>query len=185
MPKPAETYMHILVKDRAYLSQIGVMGPVVRPLKVNKKDVIKMIMAGCNIYEYLLDSKQTIKLTVHNIMNDAKRHEDYFKSLNTPKESEFFFIGDDEDEPSFDDGEEVPAESTEEAAVELESQTEDPAINPDSEPKTLSPETYEFSYNEDGTVDETGIPWNQFASREERKALRARINEINSARRAD
>lgn len=186
MPKPAETYMHILVKDRAYLSQIGVMGPVVQPLKVNKKDVIKMIMAGCNIYEYLLDSKQTIKLTVHNIMNDAKRHEDYFKSLNTPKESEFFFIGDDEDEPKFEDEEEeASTESTEEAAVELEPQTEDPVINPDPETKTLSPETYEFSYNEDGTVDETGIPWNQFASREERKALRARINEINSARRAD
>lgn len=183
MPKPVEIYMHILVKDRAYLSQIGVMGPIVQPLKVNKRDVIKMVMAGCNIYEYLLDSKQTIKLTVHNIMDDKKRHEDYFKSLETPPETDYFYIGDDvcEDEETVADIEETieATESTEEAAVELEDKPVE------DEPKTLTAESYEFEYNEDGTVNEKNIPWNRFSSKEERKALRARIREINSVANAD
>ena len=107
MPKPQEVFLHVLIKDRAWLSPIGIMGPVIQPLKVNKKDVVKMIMSGCNIYEYLLDSKQTIKLTVHNIMDDDKRHADFLKAINTPQETEFFSLGDDEEEDETVEEEEI------------------------------------------------------------------------------
>jgi hypothetical protein len=180
MPKPQEVFLHVLIKDRAWLSPIGIMGPVIQPLKVNKKDVVKMIMSGCNIYEYLLDSKQTIKLTVHNIMDDDKRHADFLKAINTPQESEFFSLGDDDEEDEAVEEE----ESTEEAAVELDHGTYMVDL-PAREPKPFSAADFEFEFNDDGTVNEKNIPWNRFSSKEERKALRARINEINSARRAD
>lgn len=195
MPKPVETYMHILVRDRAWLSPLGTMGPVIHPIKVNKKDVIKLIMSGCQVYEYLLDSKQTIKLTVHNIRNDKKRHEDYFKEIEAKEDPQFFGIEEEESNELqmsivSDDKEENMFAETTTNVVEGESMTidfaEEAAAKPESniEEGPITADTYVFALNEDGTVDESTISWNLFSGRDERRALRARINAINAEAKA-
>ena len=185
MPKPIDVYLHVMIRDHAWLAPLGVMGPIVHPVKVNKKDIVKLIMSGCDIYEYILDTKDTIKLTVHNIMDDKKRYADHEKEKAAKQDVQFFSLGGDDVMEEEEPAAETTTNVTEEDQPLVIDATEEAAVVPEEEPEKVTAETYVFIYNEDGTVNERTINWNEFSGRDERRALRARINEINAAAKAE
>lgn len=174
MPKPVEEQIYILVSDRGYLAPLKMTGPVVRPIKVPKSIAAKLVMNGCTVYEYDIESKMTVKLTFENI-NDSSRLDEIRATIpaeepvkvETPAPENVVVV---ESEP---DPIEIPKEAENAPAVE-------PAPNVFDR---LKPEDYVFDYNEDGTVDETNINWSKFSDKEERRAIRARIKAINQAAR--
>ena len=179
MPKPREEYLYILCKDRAYFAPIKTMGPIVQPLKVTKKAVIAMLMSGCHVYEYVLGTHETIKLTLDNIKDDNARHANAGVVKKNPEVNKPVV-------PEKLEGVKVPNEPK---LCEIAEPEKD--INPVNQPAekdtsndSINPADFKFELNEDGTVNENSINWNIFTNKDERRALRNRINEINAAAKA-
>lgn len=168
MPKKIEEKLHILCTSRAYLAPAKVMGPIVHPLLVTKSVAVQLLMSGAEVFEYVPESKKTFKLTLGNINNPSR-----YDAIKEPAP------------------EEIPVEPVERNGVPT-------IVTPISEPAPEEGETSTeaapsadvveevvvanivFTYNEDGTVDESGIIWNNY-SKNQRKAIRARINEYNAS----
>ena len=150
MPKPIPEYIYIVCPDRAYFSPIKTMGPISRPLKVSKKAATRMVMSGAHVYQYELGTGQTSLLTPENV-RDAKPID--AKPIPAPA---------------------PPEEKPEDPIPDLE-----PENIPKVETKPIDVETMVFEYNANGKIDETKIAWGNY-TKEERRAIRARINEINS-----
>lgn len=163
MPKKSvqEETLHILCKDRAFLWPLNIMGPVVHPLKVTKKVAVNLLMSGAEIYEYDTVTKMTYKLKLEDLLQ-KERHKDPeapFKN-DTPVMHQPM----------------VKNTPTAESAV-AEENVEEPSE--ETSLPTLPPIEETLNYLEDGTVDESNIDWSSY-SKAQRKALRARINEINA-----
>ncbi len=170
MPKKPTEMIHIVCPSRAYLAPAHVMGPIVHPLKVEKTVAVQLLMSGAEVHEYVPASKETIRLTLGNI-NDESR----YNSIKEPIP------------------EEIPVEPIKKTGVPV---IEEPVVEQDVEPteevveEVVSPTidngeddvvgSLVFSYKEDGTVDETTISWGNY-SKNQRKAIRARINEYNAS----
>lgn len=172
MPKKSVDMIHIMCPSRAYLAPAKVMGPIVHPLKVAKTVAVQLLMSGAEVYEYVPASKETIRLTLGNINDDSR-----YNSLKEPT------------------AEEIPVEPVKQAGVPV---VEEPApvVEPVAEPvvevvEEVVSATIDngeddvvgglvFSYNEDGTVDESTIVWSKY-SKSQKKAIRARINEYNAS----
>ena len=165
MPKPQTEYLHITCLDRAYLAPIKTMGPIVRPLKVEKKAVIRLVMSGAHVAVYNLQTKESTMLTMQNIKSlegstvTASPRNNISLNKNTDKASEVPV--------------ETPAPVIEQPEEKAASETSD----------SMDGDKYALEFNPDGTVNETHIPWGSF-SKAERKKLRARINAANEAAKA-
>lgn len=195
MPKPREVYMHILCPDRAYLAPLKLMGPVVHPMKVNKKAVIRMLTYGCTVYEVDLKTQSTVKLSLTNI-NDEHRFESTPEA--EPKSEQVpapVPMTHSEGIPNLvpavpetDESKKQVVEDTTGKSESADTSSETrPSVtetgttqngNDQSKEKDLV-ESYELTINENGKVDETKIDWSKF-NKEERRALRNRITAINA-----
>ena len=142
--------IYILSPTRGYIEPLGMVGPIVRPILVPKKSVIKLLMLGVEVHEYVPKTKYTIKLTLKNI-NDKTRYgvepeNSVLKTDNPVK----------------------PIEKTGVPIVRKETTISDREYV----------ENINLNYNSDGTVIEAGIDW-QGLTKNQRRELRIRINAIN------
>lgn len=161
MPKKPTEYIHILCRDRAFLEPINIMGPIVQPLKVTKKAAVAMLMNGATLYEYDIPTKKTLKLTLTNI-NDPNRYATEVPTQKIP-------------EPVTP----VIKSGVTNMIVETPEVTSDENVDDDGV-KPFNVDEYEFTFNENGTVNESTIPWTSY-TKEERKALHNKIRELNAA----
>lgn len=166
MPKKIEEKIHILSPSRAYIAPAKVMGPIVHPLLVDKSVAVKILMSGAELYEYIPKTKKTLKLTLGNI-NDPNRYDVLNETKNT--ETKITPV-----EPVTKSGVPIINKSDIPEKDSVEEETEE---NP-TEVSTI--DNLVFEYNEDGTVNESKIPWSTY-SKNQRKAIRARINEYNAS----
>ena len=189
MPKKVEEKLHILCPSRAYLAPAKVMGPIVHPLQVTKSVAAQLLMSGAELHEYNPLTKKTIKLSLTNINNpkrfDLENHTpvksdevavETVKKMGVPNiQSKEDTVVDPEVSTEETSTVEVWQMSTEEDLTHTENETiatttitDDPIAN------------LVFTYNEDGTVDESCIDWSSY-TKSQRKAIRAKINEYNNS----
>ena len=179
MPKKVEEMMYILSPSRAYLAPVRVMGPIVHPLKTSRSNVVQMLLNGTEVHQYFPNTKETLKLTLTNI-KDPDRYKKAFQ--NTPIKAENPVI------PQFKEPitKVVTPEIKEEAptpAPEIkEEETAAPEAKEEEIPTTeeKKPNLIEFEFNEDGTVNETNIPWSNF-TKNQRREIRMEITKINDS----
>ena len=187
MPKKIEETIHILCQSRGYLAPAKIMGPIVRPLLVAKSVAVQLLMIGAEVYEYVPKTKQTIKLTLTNI-NNPDRYKVVAKPTEETSVTPVMKMGVPKVAPMVEEETQVVAEPVEEiAAVEVSEtsdveevkEVEETVAAPADTDESTSPEDITFTYNEDGTVDESTIVWSNY-TKNQRKAIRARINEHNA-----
>jgi hypothetical protein len=191
MPKKIEERLNILSPYRGFISPINMMGPIVHPLPVEKSKVAQIIASGAKVYEYIPTTGGTIELTLsslnnsnrHNAINLQENVKAEEKRIPTPVEP-VIKVG----VPNV----EIPVETVKEPVIE-ESSVEE-VVNETAEiteevveeteevpeEKSAEKELITFQYNEDGTVNESVIEWNNY-SKNERKTIRALINKHNES----
>ena len=193
MPKKVEEMMYILSPSRAYLAPVRVMGPIVHPLKTSRSNVVQMLLNGTEVHQYFPNTKETLKLTLANI-KDPDRYKKAFQ--NTPTKAESPVL------PQYKE----PITKVVKAENPVIPQFKEPitrVVTPEKdeipeikeETSTLAPETkeeeiltieekkfnlIEFEFNEDGTVNETNIPWSNF-TKNQRREIRMEITKINES----
>lgn len=175
MPKKVEEYIYILCPSRAYLAAVGIMGPIVHPLKVKKSAAVNLLMSGAKVYEYIPHDKKTIELTLGNI-NKPERYDSLKQNTSQTNANPIF--------PTVKPG--VPTK--EEKLEQTNLQDEITPITDEQLTETVLTNeevaaTVEFTYNEDGTVNEADIKWDDY-TRNQKRAIRARIIDHNNALRA-
>lgn len=202
MAKKNPEYIHVLCTSRAYLAALNMMGPIVHPLKVTKKQAVALLMSGAKVYEYIPGSQLTFELTLSNV-NDKSRYDflkqdEMKKKAVQPTTSVGIPVQPVEVKSEVEKKEEAPVVETpvqpepevitpaveEEAPADPEPEVapivEEPVVEEQVVETAVSKvDSYEFTLNENGKVDESKINWNEF-TKEERKALRTRINSINA-----
>ena len=183
MPKKVEEMMYILSPSRAYLAPVRVMGPIVHPLKTSRSNVVQMLLNGTEVHQYFPDTKETLKLTLTNI-KDLDRYKKAFQ--NTPIKAENPVI------PQFKEPitrvvtpekSETPDIKEEISAPEIkEEETPTPEAKEEEIPTTEEKKSnlIEFEFNENGTVNETNIPWSNF-TKNQRREIRMEITKINDS----
>ena len=181
MPKPREEYLHILVRSRAYLAPLKMMGPIVHPLKVNKKAVIQLLLNSCEVVEYVPKTGNTIPLSLTNI-NDNGRYssEDIasLKEVKTPVKPVRVDGVPVETKPESNEKAPADPETPKDESKEQVVETEDKVEETQTEPVVDDIIANYPLVMKDGKVDESDIEWNQF-TKAQRRALRNRINEMN------
>lgn len=206
MPKPLpERKIAITVNYRGWITLLNVMGPVVHPITVTEKKALQLVMSGAEVVEHIKGG-QTIKLTLDNVRDprryasleakpiavDKKPGVPINKANQLPKASVPTTPPNVEKDPEPDPApvvvppakvkEPEPEPVQEEPVVVEESAPAVPVAEPEppaEEPVGPLAKDYEFSYNKNGSVDETKIPWQDF-SKNQRRLLRERINHINA-----
>ena len=175
MPKKVEEMMYILSPSRAYLAPVRVMGPIVHPLKTSRSNVVQMLLNGTEVHQYFPDTKETLKLTLTNI-KDPDRYKKAFQ--NTPIKAENPVI------PQFKEPitRVVTPEKNETPEIKEETSTPAPEVKEEEIPTTEEKkfDLIEFEFNEDGTVNETNIPWSNF-TKNQRREIRMEITKINDS----
>lgn len=178
MPKKIDEQMYILSTSRAYLTYLGVMGPIVHPLRVSKSAAVKTIMSGAEVYEFIPKTKKTLKLTLDNINNpdryeELKTEEEIAQRIITPIEK-----------PGVPVKAAEPIKVPDETPVDKIEINEVPPLN--TEPIELNSDgevVTEFIMPEfiieDGKVNESNINWSSY-TKSQRREIRAKINEINN-----
>ena len=184
MPKKVEEKLYILTPYRGYINPLKMVGPVVHPIKVTKLAATDILMSGAEVYEFIPETKETIKLTLENINN--RKEPIKITQVTSAPVTPVTVQGVPRVEESLDTikdeaGNEVdvPAGDVNDEPAEIVS--EEPAVEnvDESTGKEDIVSTFAFEYNEDGTVNESVINWSSF-SKNERKAIRARITEHNA-----
>lgn len=174
MPKKVDEMMYILSPSRAYLAPVRVMGPIVHPLKTSRSNVVQMLLNGTEVHQYFPDTKETLKLTLTNI-KDPDRYRKAFQ--NTPIKAENPVI------PQFKEPitRVVTPEKSETPEIK-EEETPTPEAKEEEIPTTEEKKfnLIEFEFNEDGTVNETNIPWSNF-TKNQRREIRMEITKINDS----
>lgn len=174
MPKKVEEMMYILSPSRAYLAPVRIMGPIVHPLKTSCSNVVQMLLNGTEVHQYFPDTKETLKLTLTNI-KDPDRYKKAFQ--NTPIKAENPVI------PQFKEPitRVVTPEKNETPEIK-EEETPAPEAKEEEIPTTEEKKfnLIEFEFNEDGTVNETNIPWSNF-TKNQRREIRMEITKINDS----
>lgn len=173
MPKKVDEMLYILSPSRAYLAPVRIMGPIVHPLKTSRSNVVQMLLNGTEVYQYFPDTKETLKLTLTNI-KDPDRYKKAFQ--NTPIKAESPVL------PQYKEPitRVVTPEKNETPEIKEEiyiPETKDEEI-PTTEEKKLN--IIEFEFNDDGTVNETNIPWSSF-TKNQRREIRMEITKINDS----
>ena len=183
MPKKVEEMMYILSPSRAYLAPVRVMGPIVHPLKTSRSNVVQMLLNGTEVHQYFPNTKETLKLTLTNI-KDPDRYKKAFQ--NTPIKAENPVI------PQFKEPITRVVTPEKSETLEIKEETFTPEIKEEetAAPKAKEEEIptteekksnlIEFEFNEDGTVNETNIPWSNF-TKNQRREIRMEITKINDS----
>ena len=178
MPKKVSEPLRIICTDRAYLEPLKVMGPIVHPVCVDKKIVFDLLMRGAHVKEYYPNEKVYLDLTVTNL-NDADRFAKAFPNLISASVNE-------------------PIYRSEKSGVHTETETpnnntpvQDDPISKESTHTTDTPEnnlpvsdadfakSINYSYNENGIVNESTINWKEM-TKGQRRAVRAEIDRLNT-----
>ena len=193
MPKKVEEMMYILSPSRAYLAPVHVMGPIVHPLKTSRSNVVQMLLNGTEVHQYFPNTKETLKLTLTNI-KDPDRYKKAFQ--NTPTKAESPVLPQYKEPitkvvkaenpviPQFKETitKVVTSEKNETPEIKEETSTSAPETKEEEIPTTEEKEfnLIEFEFNEDGTVNETNIPWSNF-TKNQRREIRMEITKINDS----
>lgn len=193
MPKKVEEMMYILSPSRAYFAPVRIMGPIVHPLKTSRSNVVQMLLNGTEVHQYFPDTKETLKLTLTNI-KDPDRYKKAFQ--NTPTKAESPVLPQYKEPitkvvkaenpviPQFKETitKVVTPEKNETPEIKEETSTPAPEIKEDEIPTTEEEKfnLIEFEFNEDGTVNETNIPWSNF-TKNQRREIRMEITKINDS----
>lgn len=193
MPKKVEEMMYILSPSRAYLAPVRIMGPIVHPLKTSRSNVVQMLLNGTEVHQYFPDTKETLKLTLTNI-KDPDRYKKAFQ--NTPTKAESPVLPQYKEPitkvvkaenpviPQFKETitKVVTSEKNETPEIKEETSTSAPETKEEEIPTTEEKEfnLIEFEFNEDGTVNETNIPWSNF-TKNQRREIRMEITKINDS----
>ena len=193
MPKKVEEMMYILSPSRAYLAPVRIMGPIVHPLKTSRSNVVQMLLNGTEVHQYFPDTKETLKLTLTNI-KDPDRYKKAFQ--NTPTKAESPVLPQYKEPitkvvkaenpviPQFKETitKVVTPEKNETPEIKEETSTSAPETKEEEIPTTEEKKSnlIEFEFNEDGTVNETNIPWSNF-TKNQRREIRMEITKINDS----
>lgn len=193
MPKKVEEMMYILSPSRAYLAPVRIMGPIVHPLKTSRSNVVQMLLNGTEVHQYFPDTKETLKLTLTNI-KDPDRYKKAFQ--NTPTKAESPVLPQYKEPitkvvkaenpviPQFKETitKVVTPEKNETPEIKEETSTPAPETKEEEIPTTKEEKfnLIEFEFNEDGTVNETNIPWSNF-TKNQRREIRMEITKINDS----
>lgn len=193
MPKKVEEMMYILSPSRAYLAPVRIMGPIVHPLKTSRSNVVQMLLNGTEVHQYFPDTKETLKLTLTNI-KDPDRYKKAFQ--NTPTKAESPVLPQYKEPitkvvkaenpviPQFKETitKVVTPEKNETPEIKEETSTPAPETKEEEIPTTEEEKfnLIEFEFNEDGTVNETNIPWSNF-TKNQRREIRMEITKINDS----
>lgn len=193
MPKKVEEMMYILSPSRAYLAPVRVMGPIVHPLKTSRSNVVQMLLNGTEVHQYFPNTKETLKLTLTNI-KDPDRYKKAFQ--NTPIKAESPVLPQYKESitkvvkaenpviPQFKETitKVVTPEKSETPEIKEETSTSVPETKEEEIPTTEEEKfnLIEFEFNEDGTVNETNIPWSNF-TKNQRREIRMEITKINDS----
>ena len=193
MPKKVDEMMYILSPSRAYLAPVRVMGPIVHPLKTSRSNVVQMLLNGTEVHQYFPNTKETLKLTLANI-KDPDRYKKAFQ--NTPIKAESPVLPQYKEPitkvvkaenpviPQFKETitKVVTPEKNETPEIKEETSTPAPETKEEEIPTTEEEKfnLIEFEFNEDGTVNETNIPWSNF-TKNQRREIRMEITKINDS----
>lgn len=193
MPKKVEEMMYILSPSRAYLAPVRIMGPIVHPLKTSRSNVVQMLLNGTEVHQYFPDTKETLKLTLTNI-KDPDRYKKAFQ--NTPTKAESPVLPQYKEPitkvvkaenpviPQFKETitKVVTPEKSDTPEIKEETSTPVPETKEEEIPTTEEKkfDLIEFEFNEDGTVNETNIPWSNF-TKNQRREIRMEITKINDS----
>ena len=193
MPKKVEEMMYILSPSRAYLAPVRIMGPIVHPLKTSRSNVVQMLLNGTEVHQYFPDTKETLKLTLTNI-KDPDRYKKAFQ--NTPTKAESPVLPQYKEPitkvvkaenpviPQFKETitKVVTPEKNETPEIKEETSTSAPEAKEEEIPTTEEKkfDLIEFEFNENGTVNETNIPWSNF-TKNQRREIRMEITKINDS----
>ena len=193
MPKKVEEMMYILSPSRAYLAPVRVMGPIVHPLKTSRSNVVQMLLNGTEVHQYFPDTKETLKLTLTNI-KDPDRYKKAFQNAPIKAESPVLpqykepitkvVKAENPVIPQFKETitKVVTPEKNETSEIKEETSTSAPEAKEEEIPTTEEKkfDLIEFEFNEDGTVNETNIPWSNF-TKNQRREIRMEITKINDS----
>lgn len=193
MPKKVEEMMYILSPSRAYLAPVRIMGPIVHPLKTSRSNVVQMLLNGTEVHQYFPDTKETLKLTLTNI-KDPDRYKKAFQNAPTKAESPVLpqykepitkvVKAENPVIPQFKETitKVVTPEKNETPEIKEETSTPAPETKEEEIPTTEEEKfnLIEFEFNEDGTVNETNIPWSNF-TKNQRREIRMEITKINDS----
>lgn len=191
MPKKVEEMMYILSPSRAYLAPVRVMGPIVHPLKTSRSNVVQMLLNGTEVHQYFPDTKETLKLTLTNI-KDPDRYKKAFQ--NTPTKAESPVLPQYKEPitkvvkaenpviPQFKETITKVVTPEKNETPEIKEETSVPEAKEEEIPTTEEKkfDLIEFEFNEDGTVNETNIPWSNF-TKNQRREIRMEITKINDS----
>lgn len=191
MPKKVEEMMYILSPSRAYLAPVRVMGPIVHPLKTSRSNVVQMLLNGTEVHQYFPDTKETLKLTLTNI-KDPDRYKKAFQ--NTPIKAESPVLPQYKEPitkvvkaenpviPQFKETITKVVTPEKNETPEIKEETSVPEAKEEEIPTTEEKkfDLIEFEFNEDGTVNETNIPWSNF-TKNQRREIRMEITKINDS----
>ena len=191
MPKKVEEMMYILSPSRAYLAPVRIMGPIVHPLKTSRSNVVQMLLNGTEVHQYFPDTKETLKLTLTNI-KDPDRYKKAFQ--NTPTKAESPVLPQYKEPitkvvkaenpviPQFKETITKVVTPEKNETSEIKEETSVPEAKEEEIPTTEEEKfnLIEFEFNEDGTVNETNIPWSNF-TKNQRREIRMEITKINDS----
>lgn len=191
MPKKVEEMMYILSPSRAYLAPVRIMGPIVHPLKTSRSNVVQMLLNGTEVHQYFPDTKETLKLTLTNI-KDPDRYKKAFQ--NTPTKAESPVLPQYKEPitkvvkaenpviPQFKETITKVVTPEKNETPEIKEETSVPEAKEEEIPTTEEEKfnLIEFEFNEDGTVNETNIPWSNF-TKNQRREIRMEITKINDS----
>lgn len=193
MPKKVDEMLYILSPSRAYLAPVRIMGPIVHPLKTSRSNVVQMLLNGTEVHQYFPDTKETLKLTLTNI-KDPDRYKKTFQNAPTKAESPVLpqykepitkvVKAENPVTPQFKEPimRVVTPEKSETPEIKEETPTPTPETKEEEIPTTEEKKfnLIEFEFNEDGTVNETNIPWSNF-TKNQRREIRMEITKINDS----
>lgn len=173
MPKKVDEMLYILSPSRAYLAPVRIMGPIVHPLKTSRSNVVQMLLNGTEVHQYFPDTKETLKLTLTNI-KDTDRYKKAFQNAPTKAENPVI--------PKFKEPITRIVTPEKSETSETKEETSAPKIKEEEIPTTEERKFnfIEFEFNEDGTVNETNIPWSKF-TKNQRREIRMEITKINDS----
>lgn len=191
MPKKVDEMLYILSPSRAYLAPVRIMGPIVHPLKTSRSNVVQMLLNGTEVHQYFPDTKETLKLTLTNI-KDPDRYKKAFQNAPIKAESPVLpqykepitkvVKAENPVIPQFKEPITKVVTPEKSEAPEIKEETPIPEAKEEEVPTTEEKKfnLIEFEFNEDGTVNETNIPWSNF-TKNQRREIRMEITKINDS----
>lgn len=149
-----EKKIYITTPSKYYLDVLSMYGPINAPLPITISAAKKLLYRGIPLFKYDPETKSTEKLTLAN--------------LNVPKVLSVKNITSKNDT--------VSNLKSNETELKLETESSTGIIVSTSK---FDPSTLNYDYNEDGTINDESIQWNNYL-KAERKLIRSFIVDYNT-----